>query len=270
MSLALMDCVSDIVRMVEDTTGVKVIPMERSDLPVQARLELADESFPEHRLMYRSGYDAEINYIIANQCAHVLRLFAADEASRFLSVTSRQTMMTYLLQIEGELKHLSAIYGPEGLKQFVLLWYQGVVFQLTKMPTDIMIDRWLYNLCPELRPVQKDAILKQRTAAVRSLAPEWREMTPSIINYTSNMMNYAYFKILEDLFGADFVAPYHSTVFIMDGRELLNRTLDRDLSDDHQGDRKRIDSWAEFLNLSGWYEWVPFREHPGPSSIFPG
>lgn len=268
MSLVLMDCVSDIVSLVEDMTSMKIIPVENDNLPVQAWLELSDGTAPEHRLLYRPGYDNEINYTVANQCGHVLRLFGTDEASRFLTVTSRETMMTYLLQVEGELKRLSSIYGPEQLKHFVFMWYQGVVFQLTKMPTDIMIDIWLYNRCQELHPVQKNSLEKQRISAIRSLDLQWREMTPSIIYYASNLMNYVYFKILEDVFNADFTAPYHSTIFIMDGRELLKRTQNRELTDDHPGDRKRIDTWAEFFNLSGWFEWVPYRDNPGLSSMF--
>ena len=270
MSLILMDCVSDIVRMAEAITSGRIIPVEKNDLPVQARLEMADESSLEHHLMYRADHDDEINYIVANQCTHLIRLFGADEESRFLPVSSRETMMTFLLQIEGELRHLEATFGPENLKQFVLLWYQGVIFQLTKMPVDIMIDKWLYNRCPELHPVQKKSLWKQHADAIHSLDPKWREMSPSIVYYASNLMNYVYFKVLEDLFDADFTGPYHSTIFIMDGRELEKRTLNHELTDDHHGDRKRIDSWAEMLNLSGWFEWVPFKNNPGPSNMFSG
>jgi hypothetical protein len=150
------------------------------------------------------------------------------------------------------------------------MWYQGVIFQLTKMPPDIMIDKWLFHKFPELQPVQKNSIEKQRMAAVRSLDPEWRGMTPTIVYYASNVMNYVYFKILEDLYQADFTGPYHSTVFIMDGRELEKRTLNPEFPDDHIGDMKRIDSWAEMLDLSGWYEWVPYKDNPGPSNMFSG
>jgi hypothetical protein len=150
------------------------------------------------------------------------------------------------------------------------MWYQGLVFQLTKMPPDIMIDLWLYNHCPDLHAVQKHSLEKQKISAVRSLDPEWSGMTPSIIYYASNLMNYVYFKIIEDVINADFTAPYHSTIFIMDGRELVKRTQDQSLTDDHPGDRRRIDIWAEFLGLTGWFEWVPFSENPGPSNMFSG
>jgi len=269
MSLVLVDCVSAIIRKAEDVTSGKIVPVEKSDLPVLARIELTDNPH-EHHLMYRADHDEDINYVVANQCCHIMRLFGVEEESRFLPVSSRQSMMTYLLQVEGELKKLETIYGRANIKQFVLMWYQGLIFQLTKMPTDIMIDKWLYYNCPELIPVQKSSLEKQRSDAVRSLDPQWQGMAPSIVYYASNVMNYVYFKILEDLFQADFTGPYHSTLFIMDGRELVNRTLDRELTDDHNGDRKRIDSWAELLNLSGWYEWVPFREHPGPANMFSG
>lgn len=270
MGLELIDCVREIVRLAEEKISGRITPVEVTDIPVQARLELSDESPPGHRLVYRADHDEGINYSVASQCVHAIRLFGADEDSRFLPVAERRSMMKYLLQIEGELKRLSSFYGSEQLKHFVLMWYQGVVFQLTKMPTDIVVDRWLYDNCPELRPVQKSSVESQRAAALRTIDLQWREITPSIIYYTSNVMNYVYFKMLEDIFQADYVAPYHSTIFLMDGNELLRKTVNSGVTDDHDGDRKRIDIWADFLGLTGWFEWVPFRENPGPSNMFSG
>jgi hypothetical protein len=138
----------------------------------------------------------------------------------------------------------------------VRLWYEGVVYQLTKMPPDIMIDKWLHDEYPELRPIQLSSLIRQRQEAVQSLAQDTRKFTPEKIYRVSNIMNYAFFKVLEDHFRLDWVAPYHKTIFIFDGSALAKMTQ-KEYVNNHSGDRAMIDAWAERLDMKTWFEWKP-------------
>jgi hypothetical protein len=256
MTPELIGAVYDILRQVEERTGKLIDFIEKSSMPMSAELRLAAPDGQRHRLYHRSACDEQINYVIANQCGHVLRLFDVPEDQRFMPVANYRTMMSYVMEMGEEFHRLMQVFGPEKIKRMVRLWYEGVVFQLTRMPPDIMIDKWLYDTYPDLRPIQLGSLTRQRQEAVQSLAQDTRKFTPDKIYRVSSIMNYAFFKILEDHFRLDWVAPWHSTIFIFDGSALAKLT-GQEYANNHAGDRALIDAWAKHLGLTTWFEWKP-------------
>jgi len=254
MTPNLMKCVRTIMALVEERTGRGIEFVEKRDLSVSAEFRVAEKSDPVHRVLYRAGYGEEIDYLVAHQCGYVLRLYGAEAGQRFIPVANRRTMMSYLFEMDDELHRLSSSLEAEKFRQLIRLWYEGVIFQVTRMPPDIMIDKWLYDEYPELRPVQLRSLQRQRQAAIMGLSDDMRKITPSKVYYCSNVMNYVYFKVLEDHFRLDFVAPYHGTVYLYDGGSLVRMT-ERDYVNNHKGDRSMIDHWAERLRLTTWFEW---------------
>lgn len=254
MPLILIDAVREIIRQVEKRTGKPVEYVEKNDLPISAELRAAQKGDACHRLLYRSVYDEQINYVIANQCGHILRLFDAAVSERYMPVANYRTMMSYIMEMGEELQRLTHVFGPDKIKQMVRLWYEGVIFQVTKMPPDIMIDKWLFDEYPQLRPIQLNCLSRQRQEAVQSLVEDTRKFTPEKIHRVSNIMNCAFFKVLEDHFRIDWTAPYHSTIFIFDGGALAKLTQNEYINN-HAGDRAMIDAWAGRLGLTTWFEW---------------
>lgn len=258
MPFQLTESALRIMKMAEDATGKKIATAEISNLPVSARIEPASPDTPVHRLLIRPGSDEQINYIIANQCGHILRLYSAHPDRRFMPVANRRTMMSFILETESDINRISEFAGKEKIKGLVRLWYEGVVYQLTKMPPDIMIDKWIYDEFPELRPIQLASIRNQRNTAVLSLSEDLKRITPTKVYNVSNIMNYVFFKSLEDYFHLDFVAPYHNTVFIYEGGAIA-RLTENEYANSHEGDREMIDKWAQRLGLTKWFEWKHFN-----------
>ena len=254
MTLKLIGAVENILKLVEKRTGKSICFVEKKDLPMSAELRPAGKDEAFHRLFHRLVYDEQINYVIANQCGHVLRLSEAPAAERFMPVANHRTMMSYVMEMEDEFHRLAKIFGMDKVKRLIRPWYDGAVYQLTKMPPDIMIDKWLYDEYPELRPVQLKSLIRQRQDAVQSLTQDTRKFTPEKIYRVSNVMNYTFFKLLEDHFRLDWVAPYHSSIFIFDGSTLAKVT-ETEYVNNHAGDRAMIDRWAERLDMTTWFEW---------------
>lgn len=256
MTLPLINTVEDILKKVEARTGKSIRFVEKKDLSMSAELRQAGKEEAFHRLFHRPIYDEQINYVIANQCGHILRLFEVPEEERFMPIANHRTMMSYVMEMEDEFHRLAMVFGQEKIRRMVRLWYEGAVFQLTKMPPDIMIDKWLYDEYPALRPIQLKSLLRQRQAAVQSLTQDTRKFTPDKIYRVANVMNYVFFKILENHFRLDWVAPYHSSIFIFDGSALAKVT-ETEYVNSHAGDRAMIDRWAERLAMTTWFEWKP-------------
>src|SRR5512136_3305515 len=138
MPLTLIGAVEEILRQVEERTGKAIQCFERKDLPMSAELRTAANDEAMHCLFHRPSYNEQINYVIANQCGHILRLFGVPEEQRFIPVANYRTMMSYVMEMGDVFHRLEKVFGPEKIKQMIRLWYEGVVFQLTKMPPDIM------------------------------------------------------------------------------------------------------------------------------------
>lgn len=253
-----MPGVKHLMEMVRERSGKGFETAEISGLSVSARIEAARRDGLVHRLLLNPGAGRQANYIIANQCCHLLRIYGAPEGERLIPVANRRTMMSYIMEIEDEIHRIGESVGKEKVMRLVKLWYEGVVFQLTKMPPDILIDKHLYDEFPELRPIQLESIRRQRSTAVLSISEDLKRITSAKIYNTSNIMNYVFFKCLEDHFHLDFVAPWHNTPFIFEGGSLA-RITSQNYKDSHQGDIEMINTWAERLNLTGWFEWKPYE-----------
>jgi hypothetical protein len=257
MPLSLPEPVLAILSQVEEKFHKTIQYCEKSDLAVAAKIQLADKDSPSHVLYYNATHGEKICYAIVCQCGHILRLFDADQENRYIPVVNKRTMMSYFLEMDDEIHRLAAFFGKGKINQLATIWYEGVVYQLTRMPTEIMINKWIGERYPSLREQQIKGINEQRDVAVMSISESVRAIMPSKIYGTSNIMNYVYFKVLEDYYHLDLVAPYHRTVFIFEGSSLA-RITENEYIDSHEGDRAMIDRWAGRLGLGSWFEWKPF------------
>lgn len=252
----LMEPVQEIIDRIKATTGKAIRFVEKHDLGVPVTVKMADKDASAHTILYNPSRTEEINYAIANQCGYILRLYSSDEDRRYIPVANKRTMMTFLMETDDEIHGLSPVFGRDKINQMIVLWYEGILYQLTRMPPEIMVNKWIYDEYPEIRALQMNALHQQREAAIMSLSQDLRKITPAKVYSSSNIMNYVFFKVLEDYFHLDYVAPYHSTIFIFEGTALA-RITENEYVDSHEGDREMISKWAEHLGLEKWFEWKP-------------
>jgi hypothetical protein len=250
----LLDPVRDILETLCALSGKGVQAVRKPDLKSLARMRMAGAGSPSHVLFHRGGDDPLVNHVIANECGHLIRLFAAPAEKRCVAVANERTEARYREEIREDIQRLSLIHGIGTLGEFLPLWYESVVFQLTRMPPDIMIERWLHSTYPGLREIQRNALMEQQAKAVTVLSRGIRRMTPHRVYDASQAMNYAFFKLMEPLTGVDLTAPYERSLFVLQGGELAGRA-DRNARDDHEGDVELTRQWAESLGISGWIEW---------------
>ena len=258
MGMLLLDTVKSLLAELESLTGKPVEYRENEHLPVAANLAVAAEGRPAHVLSYRRGAGPVANHIIANECGHLLRMLCARDESRRVPVANQQTMIQFLEEMKNEIEEIALTLGTEKVRQLIIVWYDGIVFQVTRMPTDIAVETWLYERFPEFRPVQMKAILEQRETAVLSLSDRIRKVTPQKIFDASHLMNYAYFRLMGDLFGVNYVNPYTGTLYREKGEGLVKITLENRGEDNHEEDVRLVDQWSSYLHLGSCYEWRPY------------
>ncbi len=254
MIQGLLDPVRDILETLSMVSGKGVQAVRKPDLKSLARLRMAGPGSQAHVLFHRGDDDPLVNHVIANECGHLIRLFSAPPERRLVAVANERTRSLYREEIREDIQRLSLIHGIGELGEFLPLWYESVVFQLTRMPPDIGIERWLHRTYPDLREIQRMALMEQQLKAAAVLARGIRRMTPRKVYDVTQAMNYAYFRLMEPLTGVNLTAPYERSLYVLQGEELAGRA-DRTLRDDHEGDVELTRQWAESLALSGWIEW---------------
>lgn len=260
MSLDFIKPVNELLEKVKELTGKDIEFIEKDDLPVYAGLKLARKHMPAHLLFYKTEHDEVINHLVAHECGHALRMFSVSEEKRLIPYSDNEIKLKALTEIEPEIQRVSKVLPFEKLTLIVNLWYSGLVSQVTNFPSDIMIEKWLFDDYPALRSYQLQSYNKQHQEAIAGLSKQIREITPRQILDASNVMNYAFFRIIGMHFGINYVRPYNSSPYFDKGKKLAAMTAS-DIND-YGGDIEMVTKWADFLNLSGWFAWRDFESTP--------
>ena len=234
MDIQFIDPVPAVLEEVKNATGkgIEFIPTE--NLTTYAALKMARKDMPSHLIYYKKEHDEIINHLIVHECGHLFRIFKCPENQRLMPYSDQQIKYNALKTIENEIMALTDILSEDQIAHVIDLWYNGLIRQVTNLPPDIMIEKWIYDQFPALRPLQLKSLKKQHSESVAGLTETVHRTTPHTILFASNVMNYAFFRILGLHVGRNFVREYSSTRYIGKGKELASIT-ERNYTDSHEG-----------------------------------
>ena len=261
MDIQFIDPVSEVLEEVKSITGKGIEFIQKEDLPTYAALKMARKNMPSHLIYYKKEHDEIINHLIVHECGHLFRIFKCPENQRLVPYSNDQMKYNALKKIENEIQALTKILSEDQIAQIINLWYNGIIRQVTNLPPDIMIEKWIYDQFPKLRALQLKSLNKQLAEALSGLSETVSRMTPYTILYTSNVMNYAFFRILGLHIGQNFTRQFSSTIYIGKGKELASMT-EKDYTNSHEGDNIMIEKWAAFVKISDWFKWNGFENVP--------
>jgi hypothetical protein len=261
MNIQFIDAVHSILERVKEETGKGFEFVEKNDLPTFAALKMARRDMPSHLIFYKKQHDEIINHLVAHECGHIFRIFKSPEEKRVIPYHDDAIKGPALGQIETEIIELSHVLPIDRLAKIVNLWYEGTIRQVTNYPPDIMIEKWLFDDYPALRPFQRKSIEKQLSESLAGLSDSVRRITPKTILYASNIMNYVFFRLLGLHFGTNFIRPYNNTPYVNRGKELTGIT-EKEHVNTFEGDVQMANRWAQFLGLADWYKWRDFEDVP--------
>ena len=129
------------------------------------------------------------------------------------------------------------------------------------MGPGLLVDRWIRESCPDLHEAQEQAIESEITNNLGALKPSTRANYPGTLYEASISMNAAYARFGGDLLGKPYLAvPYISQGYGEKARRLISLALGNGDPANEPADRQIIDSWAQELGISGWYDWSELNE----------
>jgi hypothetical protein len=220
-------------------------------------LKLARGSAPVHVVTYNPILGAEADYAICFQCGFALRVFLAPESERFdLHTSSRGRKEAEALSLQHFEKVGLALPAPVR-SQLLTQFIDGLILQLRSMPISLRVDAWLRRDFPEFNVHQKSANIRQLNENATCLRPDVSKMTPPRILHANIAMNAAFATFWSRTWVDSLViVPYKTSANLADGESLLK--LWDEIPDNPANDRRLIEAWGDFLNLNGWFDFVPY------------
>lgn len=238
---------------------VREISRKDIDFRVAARLatyastKIARERMESHIIYFREDVVDRLSYIIAHECGHIVRMMEAPASKRVVPGTSIRQRAETLKALE-----LTADNYPV---QLINMWTDGLVMQLTNLPVDIRIERWLNREYPKLREEQHKGLSIDAEKTLAGLSDEIRRVTPSKIFQISNAMTYAYLRGIGEITREHYGRPFYGYRAILATGRTLYETVDGE-RDDLEGDVGIINKWAETLGLDSSFSWIDFEDMP--------
>ena len=246
---------------VKELTGKDIQFIEKNDLSVYAHLKIARKNMQSHTMFYKPKHTEIINHLIAHECGHILRMYGTPEQDRIAPYVNDKIKLAGLREVEPEIQKLAKFIPFEKLAKIVNMWFAGTVRQVTNYPSDIMIEKWIYDEYPDLRSFQSQSLKKQYDEAVQGLSDRVEQVTPRKFLKCSNGMNYAFFKILSDhLNDGDLFKRYARSYYLDIGKDLI--ILQQDQENTYKGDVDIVNKWAEALGIANWFAWKDFEDIP--------
>ena len=255
--MGLREVTRAIIGLVEQVSGHPVLVTQDPSLRTLASVRMARGGAPAHTIRYKPAAEG-IDYLIAYQCGFILRLFAVPPAERWdfaPSQRGREIVHQLLSGREGPARKLKL--PPEAVNRLCDQLFDGLMVQLRSIPVGLRVDTWIRREYPDLAALQRTAVLQQLQDNQATLGPEVRKIAPPKVYKASVSINAAFAAFWSRTFGDPALdLPYKAAGFHKSGLELL-RFLD-EIPDEPTQDRSLIEAWGGALNLSSWYQWVPF------------
>jgi hypothetical protein len=250
----------NILEQTEELTGKPIEFVEDDSLSPLASVRMARSSMPAHVIRFRKADPVLLAHLIAHECGHVQRMFAAPPDTRVVPVTRPQhTDLAFRILAEDSTVALDGM-DERAIRELFTIWHQGMVNEVVNLNVDYRIESWLYREYTGIRPNQEKSIALQVQMSVAGLAPNVKRDTPHMVYERGNAVNYAYLRSVGILLGRNLVRDYTDSTIVALGKRLAAVLEEPDTG--FEGDVRESNRWAAMLGIGDWFDWQPFEDVP--------
>jgi len=246
-----------VFELVKNTSHKDIVFQIVVDLQNDGTTKVARERMPNHIIKIKESEIARINHIIAHECCHILRIMAVDPSLRVIPATNVYTLKKAFSDLSEQAQVL-----PTHIRENVLtIWVNGLMMQLTNLPVDARIERWLYKNYPALRPAQIESLTIDAGKTIMGLSKQAEKFTIDKVFSISNSMTYAYLRAIGEITGVNYGPKFYNHIRIVDSGKKLFTMLGYD-DGGYNHDLDTIKAWGDYLNITEWFEWICFEDVP--------
>jgi len=249
----ILPVLSEIIENVREVSRKDIDFRAVTRLPTYASTKIARDRMERHVIYFRENIADRLTYIIAHECGHIIRMMEAPIEKRVVPGTS--------IRQRGETIKALDISVEDHPIQLINMWIDGLVLQLTNLPVDIRIERWLNREYPGLSDEQQKGLSIDAGKTLAGLSDEVRRITPPKIFQLSNSMTFAYLRGIGEITGERYDREFYGYRSILSAGKTLYKIADSE-RDDFEGDVTIINSWAKILGLDTAFSWIDFEDMP--------
>src|SRR3972149_8450484 len=186
MELKLLRSTRDILELITEKTLTPFSFIKKLDLPTLGSIKIARKSMLSHIIYYRDDNAGILDHLIAHECGHINRIFGVPPEDRKMVSSRYENKRLALDQIADELLRLSKVIPIEKINKVSDMWFHAMIKQVTNIPVDMRIEKWLFDNYPELRKSQEVSIDRQMKECAAALSKRIQDLTPKRIYDASN------------------------------------------------------------------------------------
>jgi len=256
-SSSLLPITLEILEHVENETKKGFDVQIKPDLAVPATVKIARSAMPHHIIFIKQRDENFLNHYLSHECGHILRYYEASPGTRKTVHITNISLKKAIEVLENENRDFLKKIPLLKRYRVIPIWAQCLISQVTSLPMDIFIEKWLFDKYPELREEQARSIQFTLHEAIKSLNPDAFTQTPPFVTKRINAMNYAFFKTLDMYLESSFFTRFVSSSVADVGEKLYQYIEDEDRG--LEGDISIINKWVDVLGLNGWFTWGNFE-----------
>ena len=151
----------DVIAILDQTevlTGKPIEFVEDDRLSPLATVRMARSSMPAHVIRFRKADPVLLAHLIAHECGHVQRMFAAPPDKRLVPVTRPEHSDRVSRILAADPCVTLDTMDERHARELLTIWHQGMVNQVVNLNVDYRIESWLYREYPGIRPNQEKSI----------------------------------------------------------------------------------------------------------------
>jgi len=249
-----------ILKQTEVLTGKPIEFVEDNSLRISGSVRVARSFMPAHVIRFHKADPVVLAHLVAHECGHVQRIFAAPPDKRVAPVTkSKHTDLVFRLLAADPCVTFDTM-DEQHARELSTILHQGMVNQVVNLNVDYRIESWLYREYPGIRPNQEKSIGLQVQMSVAGLTPEVKRATPRLVYERSNAVNYAYLRSVGIMLGQNLVRDYTDSSIVALGKRLAAVLEEPDAG--FEGDVRESNQWAAMLGIGDWFDWQAFEDVP--------
>jgi len=258
--LTLRQTTRDIIKLVEDKSGIPVRVTQDPKIPTIATVRMARKgSVPNHLVLYKPFPGESPDYQICFECTYILRLFSNPPEKRFdlIDTAKGREEVEKLLTVPGGIATKYRLRKAQ-IQELRSQFLSGLLVHLRSVPIGLRVSEWLATHYPELQPLEAEHVQKEFNINRQALEGEVKDATPSKVFRTAQAITAAYTLHWSEKLGKPEVFnPYRLEKFEEDARKLLD--IYEQMPDDPTYDQALIDAWGKHLGLTDWYTWQLYQ-----------
>ena len=259
MKLEISDSVENLINRVEEETGKPVKWVQSGGMPSMVEVRPARKKDPEHIIYIAENFkDPQGQHLIACKGYQILRIFSEKVEDRLVPSAGQDHLNNARMRLALDTAERPDLAKALNEEEIVKSWIFGVVNQLISQPADLHIQKAVRENHPDLRDAQDMVLEEQFRVFQASLGEGVRQFSPKTIYNASLFMNGVYLHLLDRQIGSSFI----SRLSPLPRSKKIEKLLEASLviwEDSPAGDRKMTDTWADFLQIRDWYEWILFE-----------